>query len=231
MKKKIFFTFLRVTMRFHDVFFVSLSVRSDIMRKVVSPDTCIMYLIHKHQDYLSRRAHGGRVSVNLNVRIRRGFREVNAIIRVLLRQLDSTENSPTSLYFTYRFTISTLQFRYENRFAERKISSRDPYPIFTDRYLVIFLTRRLFEILLKFGVILAIILHETISCATFLQRLGLKIFATYLSPPVFLEYAPSLALSIFTTIYKRFIFLSIFVDTLLCVRSKQSRSNRRDIRQ
>lgn len=144
MKKNFFFTFLRVTMRFHDVFFVSLSVRSDIMRKVVSPDTCIMYLIHKHQDYLSRRAHGGRVSVNLNVRIRREFREVNAIIRVLLRQLDSTKNSPTSLYFTYRFTISTLQFRYENRFAERKISSRDPYPIFTDRYLLIFLTRRNF---------------------------------------------------------------------------------------
>ena len=97
--------------------------RGDIMHEVVSPDTCIMYLIHKHQAYLSKRAHGGRVSV---IRIRRGFR-VNAIIPVPLRQLDSTENSPTSLYFTYRFTISTLQFRYVNRFAEKEISSRDPY--------------------------------------------------------------------------------------------------------
>lgn len=224
-------------MCFHDVFFVSLSVRgSDIMRKVVSPDTCIMYLIHKHQDYLSRRAHGGRVSVNLNVRIRRGFREVNAIIRVLLRQLDSTENSPNQFIFHVSFHDFDApiplrkSFRGKKNFFSRSLSHLHR-PI-SRPYI---LTRRLLEILLKFGsfgVISAIILDETISCATFLQRLGPKIFTTYLSPPVFLEYAPSsLALSIFTTIYKRFIFLSIFVDTLLCVRSKQSRSNRRDIRQ
>lgn len=99
------------------------------MHEVVSPDTCIMYLIHKHQAYLSKRAH-------------RGPRFRNSYSSGVSRVRDNS--CPTSSIRFYGkfpnqfiFHVSFHDFDApiplcKSFFAEKEISSRDPYLIFID---------------------------------------------------------------------------------------------------